>query len=263
MKRLVFYACILLIAVSITFATVITASAHPGRTDSNGGHTDHSTGEYHYHHGYPAHSHYDIDGDGDIDCPYDFDDKTNHNKSDSNSSGESAYDRRLRELMEKYGTPTEPAATTVPETTSEEKPLGGIIVLSLVALGFLWNIIQVIAVNCLPATSQSKAKLSKENAPVMTAESRKSGYSENAYNKATCIDIRFGPKDEDFTKTKRSSFIQAVCYKEGRLYVKTTDNNYYLYYNVPRSVYQDFMNAPSLGRFFNEYISNNYPFSRL
>jgi hypothetical protein len=121
MKRLVCGACILLIAVSITFSTVITASAHPGRTDSNGGHTDHSTGEYHYHHGYEAHSHYDMDGDGDIDCPYDFDDKTNHNKSDSNSSGESAYDRRLRELMEKYGTPTEPPITTVPEHTIDQK----------------------------------------------------------------------------------------------------------------------------------------------
>lgn len=35
------------------------ASAHSGGTDSNGGHTNHSTGEYHYHHGYPAHQHPD------------------------------------------------------------------------------------------------------------------------------------------------------------------------------------------------------------
>lgn len=48
------------------------AYAHPGRTDSNGGHTDAATGEYHYHHGYPAHQHYDIDGDGTPDCPYLF-----------------------------------------------------------------------------------------------------------------------------------------------------------------------------------------------
>lgn len=33
--------------------------AHPGGTDENGGHTDHSTGEYHYHHGHSAHKHYD------------------------------------------------------------------------------------------------------------------------------------------------------------------------------------------------------------
>ena len=50
----------------------ITVFAHPGDTDSGGGHYDHSTGNYHYHHGYAAHDHYDMDGDGDIDCPYNF-----------------------------------------------------------------------------------------------------------------------------------------------------------------------------------------------
>ena len=41
--------------------------AHPGRTDSDGGHYDRSTGEYHYHHGYSAHQH------DDGVCPYDVD----------------------------------------------------------------------------------------------------------------------------------------------------------------------------------------------
>lgn len=61
--------------------------AHPGKTDSSGGHTDHETGSYHYHHGYPAHQHYDQNGDGKPDCPYEFDDKTNNdsNKTPSNS----------------------------------------------------------------------------------------------------------------------------------------------------------------------------------
>ena len=63
----------------------IFATAHAGKTDSNGGHRNHSTGEYHYHHGYPAHSHYDMDGDGIIECPYDFDDKTNHSNTPSNN----------------------------------------------------------------------------------------------------------------------------------------------------------------------------------
>lgn len=39
------------------FLVTASASAHPGRTDANGGHWDNSTGEYHYHHGYPAHQH--------------------------------------------------------------------------------------------------------------------------------------------------------------------------------------------------------------
>ena len=51
----------------------ITSSAHSGKTDSNGGHYNRSTGEYHYHHGYSAHDHYDMDGDGSEDCPYKFD----------------------------------------------------------------------------------------------------------------------------------------------------------------------------------------------
>ena len=62
------------------------AFAHGGNTDSNGGHYDRSSGEYHYHHGYSAHSHYDMNGDGVIDCPYDFDDKTNHNNSGSGNN---------------------------------------------------------------------------------------------------------------------------------------------------------------------------------
>lgn len=71
---------IFIVALCISLLAIV-VSAHPGRTDSNGGHYDHSTGEYHYHHGYPAHDHYDMDGDGDIDCPYKFKDKTNHNSS--------------------------------------------------------------------------------------------------------------------------------------------------------------------------------------
>lgn len=41
------------------------AFSHSGSTDANGGHYDHSTGEYHYHHGYSAHIHYHNI------CPYD------------------------------------------------------------------------------------------------------------------------------------------------------------------------------------------------
>jgi hypothetical protein len=78
MKRLIF--ALLCIAMLCT-----SAAAHSGRTDENGGHTDHSTGEYHYHHGYPAHQHKDMDGDGKKDCPYEFDDKTDHKESESDS----------------------------------------------------------------------------------------------------------------------------------------------------------------------------------
>ena len=49
----------------ILFLTTV-SFAHKGRTDSEGGHYDSSTGLYHYHHGYPAHQH--TDGM----CPYDY-----------------------------------------------------------------------------------------------------------------------------------------------------------------------------------------------
>lgn len=68
--------------------------AHPGQTDSNGGHYDHDSGEYHYHHGYEAHRHYDMDGDGDVDCPYNFHDQTGINSggdSDGSSTDRSYY----------------------------------------------------------------------------------------------------------------------------------------------------------------------------
>lgn len=79
---------ILLLIISICMALAVTGSAfaHPGRTDSQGGHTDRSTGEYHYHHGYPAHQHEDRDGNGIKEyCPYNFNDKTGANSGTSSS----------------------------------------------------------------------------------------------------------------------------------------------------------------------------------
>lgn len=75
-----FLLCIAIILLS-SFTHV---SAHPGRTDSNGGHYNHATGEYHYHHGYPEHQHKNGI------CPYKFDDRTNHNSGSSSSSSSSS-----------------------------------------------------------------------------------------------------------------------------------------------------------------------------
>lgn len=84
----------LLIAIILCLCLSVVASAHPGRTDSNGGHTDHSTGEYHYHHGYSAHQHYDKDGDGVLECPYSFDDKTNSSGSQNEPSKSSTSKKK-------------------------------------------------------------------------------------------------------------------------------------------------------------------------
>jgi cobalamin biosynthesis Mg chelatase CobN len=78
-NRIVFIVSLLVAALLLA----VTAWAHSGRTDSRGGHTNHSTGEYHYHHGYSAHQH--PNGV----CPYDSDDETNEPSSDSKNKIES------------------------------------------------------------------------------------------------------------------------------------------------------------------------------
>ena len=74
----------------VLLSTVLSVpvSAHSGRTDSNGGHTNHQTGEYHYHHGYPAHQH-----PNGI-CPY----KASNNSSTQSSSNQSS-DNSVLELI--------------------------------------------------------------------------------------------------------------------------------------------------------------------
>lgn len=62
-----FILCMVFLACLSSFFSVM---AHPGGTDNKGGHTDHSTGEYHYHHGEIAHDHIDTDGDMVLECPY-------------------------------------------------------------------------------------------------------------------------------------------------------------------------------------------------
>lgn len=64
---------VVLFAAALAFALSTTVFAHPGRTDSSGGHYDRETGEYHYHHGFEAHQH--VNGE----CPFDFVDLTGQN----------------------------------------------------------------------------------------------------------------------------------------------------------------------------------------
>ena len=71
-KKIIATTCTIFIVIALVISLPV--SAHPGNTDSNGGHYDHSTGSYHYHHGYSAHQH--PNGK----CPY------NSNTSDSNRS---------------------------------------------------------------------------------------------------------------------------------------------------------------------------------
>lgn len=80
---------IFLIALStiiIISGSCVAVFAHPGKTDSDGGHFDRSTGEYHYHHGYPAHQHENGT------CPYDFDNNEKSNYYNDYDSEDSSID---------------------------------------------------------------------------------------------------------------------------------------------------------------------------
>ena len=107
---LLLYLALIVLAVSLA----LTVYAHPGRTDSAGGHTNRSTGEYHYHHGYGEHNHEDLDGDGDLDCPYDFKDMTDHSYK---GGGSITNPTREPEKVEKVT----PAPTSKPVNQNDEK----------------------------------------------------------------------------------------------------------------------------------------------
>ena len=102
-----------LLSIILICILVVPALAHPGGTDSYGGHYDHSTGEYHYHHGYGAHDHEDLDGDGDLDCPYKFKDKTGESSGESSGS------------VTRYPTPTKPPTPPAPTVAEPEQESSG------------------------------------------------------------------------------------------------------------------------------------------
>lgn len=74
MKKII---CLMFVALTVSFS-LITAFAHPGSLDSNGGHWNHKTGEYHYHDGNNDGS----DSSGSSRLTYDYD-YGNHNKKQS------------------------------------------------------------------------------------------------------------------------------------------------------------------------------------
>lgn len=107
-----------------------TASAHPGKTDADGGHHDYENqsglGSYHYHHCYPAHLH-----ENGL-CPYDFDDKTGWN-SGASGNGSSK------------DTSSSSSPAKVPsESQQTDFPLWGWILIGAFALYLLGNLIKII-----------------------------------------------------------------------------------------------------------------------
>lgn len=62
-----------------------------------------------------------------------------------------------------------------------------------------------------------------------------------------------------------SSNICSIGYDEGSqtLEVEFTNGSVYQFYNVGQFVYEQLMQSPSKGIFFNSQIKNSYPFSRV
>lgn len=106
------------------FCFHLLAYAHPGGTDSNGGHYDRNTGEYHYHHGYPAHKH--LDGI----CPYEETEQPSREKYNNFHSSVTDPDsnflndiisNNLRESKVPSVTNTKPYKTQTAEDKSSNK----------------------------------------------------------------------------------------------------------------------------------------------
>ena len=62
-----------------------------------------------------------------------------------------------------------------------------------------------------------------------------------------------------------SSNVESIGYDpvSETLEVEFKKTGVYQYYNVPESVYTNFMDAPSKGVFLNANIKNSYPYSRV
>ena len=56
----------------------------------------------------------------------------------------------------------------------------------------------------------------------------------------------------------KSSAIFSVVYEDGTLFVEFVSSDWYKYIQVPESVFELFLKAPSKGRFFNQFIKPIY-----
>ena len=124
-----------LVAAVLTFLILLpAANAHSGRTDSQGGHYNHSTGEYHFHHGHSAHQHPNgtcqYDPSGRTDWPISpLSPMTESDRSvSSGSSGKSSSSGSSVSITPKSDpTPssgTAPSNTATANATTSEKQIG-------------------------------------------------------------------------------------------------------------------------------------------
>lgn len=57
----------------------------------------------------------------------------------------------------------------------------------------------------------------------------------------------------------QSSFVHRVCYRENHKYlVVLLQQTYYHYCRIPPGVVADWLSAPSVGKYYEQYIKGNY-----
>lgn len=254
----------LLICLLCIYFCAIPVYAHPGGTDSKGGHTNHSTGEYHYHHGYSAHSHYDMDGDGDLDCPYNFVDKTDNSSSYNNSAKGSTTAKSSSQ-----STTTKSSSQSTTTSTSEQKqeeptmPIWLFIVL-LIIIFFLLVGRNKKATEAIERAEKAESELvreQKKSENLLKLKQEKYDHDiavlENrltAQKKHIDTQLRFKSeymdaliKDNDSIRTKLHSVISVVS--EGEPYFPQSPSSESVVYTVaiPPDVYFDENKIPITG----------------
>lgn len=122
---------LLLTPIVFVFLLSLSAFAHPGRTDSQGGHRDSSTGTYHFHHGYPAHQH--TNGV----CPYDHDDKTDKSSSPIKSSNSQEEDNTYSTI---------PSTSNSSSDSKTFKDVLPILIIIFLCGGWMFLLIPIIAI---------------------------------------------------------------------------------------------------------------------
>lgn len=253
---------------AIVFAlSPIQAHAHPGKTDSAGGHQDRSTGSYHFHHGYSAHDHYDINGDGNPDCPYDF--KNNEKKSYviSNTKKSSAT-----------LSPTVKEASGYKDGYAAGKEFGLEIGKNQgYALGWkdaeekyrediLDSTIRAYAVSAVIGFAALAAVCSVFNQTKKKAENdlrREIGRLKRELNRENPN----VPKNEPVTRSEsrtalalKSSAVSSVAFTSKGLLVTFTTGKKFIYYNVPKETYKEMISSPSIGRYYQQKIKDHFPY---
>ena len=257
-----------LLAVS---ALSISAYAHPGGTDSNGGHYNRATGEYHYHHGMSAHQHYDMDNDGDLDCPYDYSGSSNGNHSSNagNSSRsseitEADLKKQYKDGYEKGFAKGEEAgyAKGVKETEAiwEEKVESAKNAAYKYSLLFGTPVLILFAVQfCQVKREQSEEKLRKEVARLeKELRKRPPAFNECKYiaNTKKTISYNGAILAEPYMPLNvLKSFTRD---KDGDLILEMMDGSEYCYYDFPKSLYREMKNFYNTAEFIDRHVKGKY-----